>query len=117
MRSLVRRLGGNQAAFRAHAMEFKTRVSRLEEVVALTRRLLAGELVTHDGRYYQLRDARCEPKPVQRPHPPILIGGSGPKRTLRAAARWAQHWNHAGALSRTKAGRHGSLQKTPRRRW
>jgi len=46
-----------------------------------------------DGRYVRLRDARCEPKPVQRPHPPITIGGRGPKRTLRAAARWAQQWN------------------------
>jgi alkanesulfonate monooxygenase SsuD/methylene tetrahydromethanopterin reductase-like flavin-dependent oxidoreductase (luciferase family) len=37
--------------------------------------------------------ARCEPKPVQQPHPPICIGGDGEKRTLRAAAKHAQHWN------------------------
>jgi alkanesulfonate monooxygenase SsuD/methylene tetrahydromethanopterin reductase-like flavin-dependent oxidoreductase (luciferase family) len=41
----------------------------------------------------QLTDARCEPKPVQRPHPPIVIGGRGPKRTLGAVARWGQGWN------------------------
>ena len=42
------------------------------------------------------RTARCEPKPVQRPHPPICIGGTGEKRTLRSVARFAQHWNHPG---------------------
>src|SRR5262249_47431352 len=38
-------------------------------------------------------DARCEPKPVQQPHPPLLIGGSGKKRTLAVVARWAQKWD------------------------
>jgi alkanesulfonate monooxygenase SsuD/methylene tetrahydromethanopterin reductase-like flavin-dependent oxidoreductase (luciferase family) len=45
------------------------------------------------GRYYQLADARCGPKPVQQPYPPLCVGGSGEKRTLRTAARFAQHWN------------------------
>ena len=40
---------------------------------------------------------------MQRPHPPIVIGGTGPRRTLRAAARWAQHWNHPGATAETWA--------------
>ena len=52
------------------------------------------------GRYFQLTDARCEPKPMQRPHPPICIGGTGEKRTLRAVARFAQHWNFAGGRTR-----------------
>ena len=51
---------------------------------------------TFDGSYYQLTDARCEPKPVAAPHPPICIGGSGEKRTLRTVARYAQHWNFVG---------------------
>ena len=55
--------------------------------------LLSNERSTFEGRYVQLRDAFCEPKPIQRPHPPITIGGKGPKRTLRAVARWAQGWN------------------------
>ena len=46
----------------------------------------------------QLRDARCEPKPVQRPHPPIAIGGNGPTRTLRTVARFAQHWNSTAGI-------------------
>jgi alkanesulfonate monooxygenase SsuD/methylene tetrahydromethanopterin reductase-like flavin-dependent oxidoreductase (luciferase family) len=43
-----------------------------------------------------LKDARCEPKGPQQPHPPICIGGSGEKRTLRTTARYAQHWNFGG---------------------
>jgi hypothetical protein len=59
--------------------------------------LLTNETTTFRGRDYELNEARNEPKPVQQPHPPIVIGGTGPKRTLRTAARWAQHWNHPGA--------------------
>jgi F420-dependent oxidoreductase-like protein len=58
--------------------------------------LLTQEHTTLDGRHVQLRDARCEPKPIQQPHPPICIGGTGERRTLRAAARYAQHWNFPG---------------------
>ncbi len=58
--------------------------------------LLTQETTTFKGRYYQLSEARNEPKPIQRPHPPICIGGSGEKRTLRTAARFAQHWNFVG---------------------
>ena len=49
-----------------------------------------------DGKYYQLKDARNEPKGPQKPHPPICIGGSGEKRTLPLTARYADHWNFAG---------------------
>jgi alkanesulfonate monooxygenase SsuD/methylene tetrahydromethanopterin reductase-like flavin-dependent oxidoreductase (luciferase family) len=58
--------------------------------------LLTQPTTDFAGRYYQLTSARCEPKPVQQPHPPIVIGGSGERRTLRTAARFAQHWNFVG---------------------
>src|SRR5215471_17403057 len=89
--------GWNQQECDAYGIELpglRERFDRFDEALEVIVGLLTNETTTFDGRYYQLRDARCEPKPVQRPHPPILIGGSGPKRTLRAAARWAQHWNH-----------------------
>jgi F420-dependent oxidoreductase-like protein len=58
--------------------------------------LLTNTTTTFEGKYVQLTDARCEPKPVQQPHPPICIGGGGERRTLRAVARYAQHWNYPG---------------------
>jgi F420-dependent oxidoreductase-like protein len=70
------------------------RSDRLEEACqVLTGLLSRAETTTFRGRYFQLTDARCDPKPVQQPHPPICIGGNGEKRTLRTAARYAQHWN------------------------
>jgi F420-dependent oxidoreductase-like protein len=70
------------------------RSDRFEEACeVLTGLLSPQETTTFKGRYYELTDARCNPKPVQQPHPPICIGGSGEKRTLRTAARFAQHWN------------------------
>ena len=58
--------------------------------------LLSNETTTFHGKYVQLEDARCNPKPFQQPHPPICIGGGGERRTLRSVARFAQHWNFPG---------------------
>jgi F420-dependent oxidoreductase-like protein len=74
----------------------KQRSDRLEEACEVLVALLSQETATFRGTYYELTGARCEPKPVQQPHPPICIGGSGEKRTLRTAARFAQHWNFVG---------------------
>jgi F420-dependent oxidoreductase-like protein len=71
----------------------RERFDRFDEGMEAIVSLLSNERSNLDGQYVQLRDAFCEPKPVQRPHPPIHIGGKGPKRTLRAVARWAQGWN------------------------
>ena len=65
------------------------RIDRMIESLGIIRRLLAGEEVTHDGRFYRLDRARVEPRPVQQPHPRIMLGGGGP-RMLRFAAREAQ---------------------------
>jgi F420-dependent oxidoreductase-like protein len=74
---------------------FGERLDRLDEAVGLLRRLLDGERVTHEGRFYTFHDALCEPRPIQ-PHLPILIGGSGPQKTLRTTARYADGWNAGG---------------------
>ena len=65
------------------------RIDRLEESFGVIRRLLRGEVVTHDGPFYRLERARVAPVPVQQPHPPIMLAGGGP-RLLRFAAREAQ---------------------------
>jgi alkanesulfonate monooxygenase SsuD/methylene tetrahydromethanopterin reductase-like flavin-dependent oxidoreductase (luciferase family) len=54
-----------------------------------------GERFSYNGRYYQLTDSPALPKPVQQPHPPIIIGGYGTKRTPALAARYAQEFNLA----------------------
>ena len=64
------------------------RIDRLVEATRLVKRLLSGETVTHAGPHYQLGAARVWPRPLQQPHPPILMGGGGP-RMLRLAAREA----------------------------
>src|SRR5688572_23134827 len=74
---------------------FGERLDRLDEAVGLIRRLLDGESVTHPGRFYEMRDARRRPGPVQL-HLPILIGGSGPRKTLRTTAAYADLWNAYG---------------------
>jgi probable F420-dependent oxidoreductase len=65
-----------------------TRVERLVEAVAIVKGLLRGEPVTFAGRHYRVTDHTIHPRPLQRPHPPILIGGNGP-RLLTLAAKEA----------------------------
>jgi alkanesulfonate monooxygenase SsuD/methylene tetrahydromethanopterin reductase-like flavin-dependent oxidoreductase (luciferase family) len=82
---------------------FGERLDRLDESVMLLRRLLDGERIDeHVGRFYTMRDALCEPRPVQA-HLPILIGGSGPKKTLRTTARYADAWNSSGTAEELRA--------------
>jgi F420-dependent oxidoreductase-like protein len=81
---------------------FGERLDRLDEATMLIRRLLDGELVTHRGRFYELHDALCMPRPVQA-RLPILIGGSGPRKTLRTTALYADLWNGYGAPDRIAA--------------
>jgi F420-dependent oxidoreductase-like protein len=88
--------GWNQMECDAYGIELpplRERFDRFDEGVEAIVLLLSQTVTTYPGRYVRLTDARCEPKPAQRPHPPITIGGSGRKRTLRTAARWAQQWN------------------------
>ena len=70
----------------------KERLDRFEEGVEVIVRLLGQEVTDFSGRHFTITDARCEPNPVQSPIP-LLIGGSGPKRTLRIVAQWAQAWD------------------------
>jgi alkanesulfonate monooxygenase SsuD/methylene tetrahydromethanopterin reductase-like flavin-dependent oxidoreductase (luciferase family) len=65
----------------------------------LIRRLLDGDRVTHAGRFYTFDDALCAPRPIQ-PRLPLLIGGSGPRKTLRTVARYADLWNGYGEVGR-----------------
>ncbi|HUC58085.1 MAG TPA: LLM class F420-dependent oxidoreductase [Streptosporangiaceae bacterium] len=88
--------GWNQLECDAYGIDLppmQERFDRFDEGVQAIIRLLTQDTTTFEGRYVRLTDARCEPKSVQRPHPPIVIGGRGKKRTLLTAARWAQQWH------------------------
>ena len=70
----------------------RDRSDRLEEGMAVIVKLLTQTTTTHKGRFFELTDAWCEPKPVQ-DRIPIVIGGSGRVRTLRTAAKYADQWD------------------------
>ncbi len=75
------------------------RIRRLDEACEIIKQLFTQPTVDFDGRYYQLADARSEPKPVQRPCPPFVIGGSGEQLTLRVVAKHADIWNFTGGTA------------------
>jgi F420-dependent oxidoreductase-like protein len=83
-------------AFGIELGSMKERFDRFEEGLAVLESLLTNERTTFSGAHYVLQDAMNNPKPVQRPLP-ICIGGSGRKRTLPLAARYAHHWNFGGS--------------------
>jgi F420-dependent oxidoreductase-like protein len=92
--------GWFQAECDAYGIELGTigeRFARFEEALEVIRSLLTEPTTTFDGRYYQLRDAWCEPKAAQQPHPPFVLGGKGERRLLPLVARYADHWNYSGA--------------------
>jgi F420-dependent oxidoreductase-like protein len=72
------------------------RADWLEEACEIIRSLWTQPRTSFEGGHYTLSGAVAEPKPVQQPHPPIWIGGSGRQRTLRITARYADVWNAAG---------------------
>jgi F420-dependent oxidoreductase-like protein len=69
------------------------RIRMLGETLPILKSLWTEQRTTFEGRYYQLTNALCEPKPVQQPHIPLWVGGAGEKLTLRAVAESADGWN------------------------
>ncbi|HUZ21620.1 MAG TPA: TIGR03560 family F420-dependent LLM class oxidoreductase [Acidimicrobiales bacterium] len=91
--------------FRAFGLAFPPlaeRYARLDEALQIVRSLWDARRTTFEGRYYRLENAPCEPKPLQRPHPPITVGGSG-LGALRLAAKHATGWNMIGAPDKVAA--------------
>jgi F420-dependent oxidoreductase-like protein len=91
--------GWYDAEHTAHGVPFQSlgeRFERLEEQLAILTGFWdtpVGETFDFDGQHYQLKDSPGLPKPVQQPHPPLIVGGGGPKRTPRLAATFADEFN------------------------
>jgi len=89
--------GWNEEEYRQYGYEFlsnRTRIKQMEEAIQIIKLLWTQDDVTFKGKYYGVENAYCHPKPD--PAPPIMIGGSGEKYTLRAVARYADWWNTVG---------------------
>ena len=87
--------GWHEAEYRGFGIPFErigVREDQLEEAVQILRMLFDQKVSNFDGKHFKLVDARCNPKPLQ-PRLRIWIGGQGEKRTLRAAAKYADGWN------------------------
>jgi len=69
--------------------EARVRVERMKEGVEIVRKMWTEEKASYKGKHYEITEAICKPKPVQKPHPPITIGGGGEKLTLKVTAQYA----------------------------
>jgi len=88
--------GWQQNEHEAYGIPFYTlreRLERLDEACHVIKSLWTERRSSFEGRYYRLSDAPLDPKPLQSPHPELMIGGGGERITLRIVAKHADHWN------------------------
>jgi F420-dependent oxidoreductase-like protein len=91
--------GWYEHEFKGYGYEFRPprdRIAVLRETVEIVKSMWSQPDTTYEGKWFQLRGAQCDPKPVQQPHPPVWIGGGGEQLTLRVVARHADRSNFGG---------------------
>ena len=93
--------GWNEEESSAYGISFpfnQERMLRLEEAIQVVRKMWIEEpYASFNGKYYQIRNAYCNPKPIQKPSPPILVGGGGERKTLKIVAKYADACNLFGS--------------------
>lgn len=89
----------------------KERVERLGEAVQIIKMLWTKERSSFKGKYYHLNDAVCDPKPLQKPHPPLWIGGGGEKLMLKVVAEHADGWNYGAMTPQEFRRKHNVLKQ------
>jgi F420-dependent oxidoreductase-like protein len=90
----------NEQESTAYGIPFPTtkeRFQRLEEAVQIIRKMWTEDRTSFEGRFYKIQNAYCNPKPIQKPHPPIMVGGGGERQTLRIVAKYADACNVFGS--------------------
>jgi F420-dependent oxidoreductase-like protein len=80
----------------------KERMQRLDEAAQVILKMWSEEKASFNGKFYKIKDAYCNPKPIQKPHPPIMIGGSGERVTLKIVAKYADACNVFGSTETVK---------------
>lgn len=85
---------GEHDAFGIEMGTVGERFDRLEETFQVVHGLMTEERFSFAGEYVTIREAHFAPRPIQKPRPPFVVGGAGPRRTIPLAARWADHWNY-----------------------
>jgi len=88
--------GWFEQEYRAYGYDFpdtRTRIEQLSESVQIIKSMWTEDKASFSGNHYRIKDAYCNPKPIQKPHPSITIGGSGEKHLLRVVAQHADSWN------------------------
>ena len=89
----------HEAEHRGYGIPFPSageRIAILDEALRVIKALWTEDTASFDGRHFRLEDAICNPKPVQKPHPPIVVAGQGAKKSLRVVATHADEWNGTG---------------------
>jgi F420-dependent oxidoreductase-like protein len=98
--------GWHQQEYHAYGLPFPPigrRLKELDEALAIVRRMWTEEPATYFGEHFHIEDAYCRPRPLQSPHLPILVGGTGERVLLRLVAEHADIWNNLGWAHRQVA--------------